>query len=83
MQATNRPTRFCGSPQCTGGNDCPEEDYCVCGSRCIGHGLGDGHSPVPAHSYYAMLGEQESEISLANDPTKTSPVDTLAGTQYT
>lgn len=50
-QPTDR-SRYCGSPLCTGDDNCPEVDMCVCGASCASHGFGDGHSPVSAHYYY-------------------------------
>lgn len=43
--------RYCDGPGCTGDDQCPWEDVCMCGSPCAGHGLSDGHSPVSMHSY--------------------------------
>lgn len=45
--------RYCGSPRCTGDDNCPEVNVCMCGSLCDQHGMGDGHSPVSMHYYCA------------------------------
>jgi hypothetical protein len=46
------PKIYCGSPNCTGDENCPEVAYCCCGIKCDEHGMGDGHSPVSMHYYY-------------------------------
>jgi hypothetical protein len=31
----------------------------MCGSSCDSHGIGDGHAPVPMHSYLAVPDDQD------------------------
>jgi len=45
------PKRLCGAPECTGDDNCPYTEVCMCGDYFSAHGLGSGHGPVSMHYY--------------------------------
>lgn len=45
--------------------------YCMCGSPCDSHGMGDGHSPVDEGDYHAQMVLQEIDEALHEQATDT------------